>query len=52
MTKTTGANDTFQEGRDPAEQLVNVTVCVTDREETYVDVFENATVYQRLQVCK
>ena len=43
-------NFTFQESGDSTEQLINVTVGVTYWQEVQVDVLENATIYQRLQV--
>ena len=52
MTTTSSANYTFQEGRDRAEKLVDVTVCVADQEKVLVNVLKNTTVNQRLQVRK
>ena len=43
-------NFTFEESDDCTEQLINVTVGVTYWQEVQVDVLENATIYQRLQV--
>jgi len=43
-------NFTFQESGDSTEQLINVTVGVTYWQEVQVDVLENATIYQRLEV--
>ena len=51
-TTTVSANHTFQEGGNPAEKLVNVTVGVPDREKVEIDMLKNATVNQRLQVRK
>ena len=53
LTPTTfRSNCTFQERSDPAEKLVDVTVCVADREKVKVNVLKNTTVNQWLQVCK
>ena len=43
-------NFTFEESGDSTEQLINVTVGVTYWQKVQVDVLENATIYQRLQV--
>ena len=43
-------NFTFQESGDSTEQLINVTVGVTYWQEVQVNVLENATIYQRLEV--
>ena len=40
----------LSESGDSTEQLINVTVGVTYWQEVQVDVLENATIYQRLQV--
>ena len=38
-------NFTFQESGDSTEQLINVTVCVSHRQEVQVNMLENATVH-------
>jgi hypothetical protein len=47
-TTTVSANHTFQEGGNPAEKLVNVTVGVPDREKVEIYMLKNTTVHQRL----